>query len=177
MYAMQSSELMCYSSCVNLWQSDEENHVILQWLLTATTMFLVDKNCLAHFSCRSFPSMICARSCSQNAFLWLRSWFEAMWLFEMWAYEGFYNFSKVCLQFFSFLNVVFSRLFYDNITFQHLFIIIKCPTELNFDCKILIRSVPSTFVTELLLRGYVFLTSFFSETNNNALSNLSYNGY
>ena len=44
----------------------------------------------------------------------------------------------------------------DNITFQHLFIIIKCPAELNFDCKILIRSVPSTFVTELLLRGYVF---------------------
>ena len=30
--------------------------------------------------------------------------------------EGFYNFSKVCLQFFSFLNVVFFRLFYD-ITF------------------------------------------------------------
>ena len=73
-------------------------------------------------------------------------------------YEGFYNFSKVCLQFFSFLNVVFFRLFYDNITFQHLFIIIKSPAELNFDCKILIRSVPSTFVTELLLRGYVFLT-------------------
>ena len=73
-------------------------------------------------------------------------------------YEGFYNFSKVCLQFFRFLNVVFSRLFYDNITFQHLFIIIKCPAELNFDCMILIRSVPSTFVTELLLRGYVFLT-------------------
>ena len=72
--------------------------------------------------------------------------------------EGFYTFSKVCLQFFSFLNVFFSRLFYDNITFQHLFIIIKCPAELNFDCKILIRSVPSTFVTELLLRGYVFLT-------------------
>ena len=71
--------------------------------------------------------------------------------------EGFYNFSKVCLQFFSFLNVVFFRLFYDNITFQHLFIIIKCPAELNFDCKILIRSVPSTFVTELLLRGYVNL--------------------
>ena len=70
--------------------------------------------------------------------------------------EGFYNFSKVCLQFVSFLNVVFFRLFYDNITFQHLFIIIKCPAELNFDCKILIRSVPSTFVTELLLRGYVF---------------------
>ena len=100
------------------------------------------------------------------------------------TYEGFYNFSKVCLQFFSFLNVVFSRLFYDNITFQHLFIIIKCPAELNFDCKILIRSVPSTFVTELLLRGYVFLTfpkptpsCMRSETNNNALSNLSYNGY
>ena len=71
-------------------------------------------------------------------------------------YEGFYNFSKVCLQFFSFLNVVFFRLFYDNITFQHLFIIIKCPAELNFDCKILIRSMPSTFVTELLSRGYVF---------------------
>ena len=100
------------------------------------------------------------------------------------VYEGFYNFSKVCLQFFSFLNVVFFRLFYDNITFQHLFIIIKCPAELNFDCKILIRSVPSTFVTELLLRGYVFLTfpkptpsCMRSETNNNALSNLSYNGY
>ena len=99
-------------------------------------------------------------------------------------YEGFYNFSKVCLQFFSFLNVVFSRLFYDNITFQHLFIIIKCPAELNFDCKILIRSVPSTFVTELLLLGYVILTfpkptpsCIRSETNNNALSNLSYNGY
>ena len=98
--------------------------------------------------------------------------------------EGFYNFSKVCLQFFSFLNVVFFRLFYDNITFQHLFIIIKCPAELNFDCKILIRSMPSTFVTELLLRGYVFLTfpkptpsCMCSETNNNALSNLSYNGY
>ena len=98
--------------------------------------------------------------------------------------EGFYNFSKVCLQFVSFLNVVFFRLFYDNITFQHLFIIIKCPAELNFDCKILIRSVPSTFVTELLLRGYVFLTfpkptpsCMRSETNNNALSNLSYNGY
>ena len=59
---------------------------------------------------------------------------------------------------FNFSNVVFFRLFYDNITFQHLFIIIKCPAELNFDCKILIRSVPSTFVTELLLRGYVFLT-------------------
>ena len=71
-------------------------------------------------------------------------------------YEGFYNFSKVCLQFFSFLNFVLFRLFYDNITFQHLFIIIKCPAELNFDCKILVRSVPSTFVTELLLRGYVF---------------------
>ena len=104
---------------------------------------------------------------------------------EMWhVYEGFYNFSKVCLKFFSFLNVVFFRLFYDNITFQHLFIIIKCPAELNFDCKILIRSVPSTFVTELLLRGYVFLTfpkptpsCMRSETNNNALSNLSYNGY
>ena len=72
------------------------------------------------------------------------------------VYEGFYNLSKVCLQFFSFLNVFFSRLFYDNITFQHLFIIIKSPAELNFDCKILIRSVPSTFVTELLLRGYIF---------------------
>ena len=72
-----------------------------------------------------------------------------------WSYEGFYHFSKVCLQFFSFLKVVFSRLFYDNITFRHLFIIIKCP-ELNFDCKILIRSVPSTFVTELVSRGYVF---------------------
>ena len=70
-------------------------------------------------------------------------------------YEGFYNFSKVCLQFFSFSNVVFFRLFNNNITFQHLFIIIKCPAELNFDCKILIRSVPSTFVTELLLRGYI----------------------
>ena len=95
-------------------------------------------------------------------------------------YEGFYNFSKVCLQFFSFLNIVFSRLFYDNITFQHLFIIIKCPAELNFDCKILIRSVPSTFVMELLLRGYVFLTfpkptpsCIRSETNNNALSKLT----
>ena len=57
---------------------------------------------------------------------------------------------------FSFLNVVFFHLFYDNITFQHLFIIIKCPAELNFDCKILIMSVLSTFVTELLLRGYIF---------------------
>ena len=47
-----------------------------------------------------------------------------------------------------FLNVVFFRLFYDNITFRHLFIIMKCPAELNFDCKILIRSVPSTGVTE-----------------------------
>ena len=83
---------------------------------------------------------------------------ESVIFFVFLAYEGFYNFSKVCLQFFSFLNVVFSRLFYDNITFQHLFIIIKCPAELNFDCKILIRSVPSTLVTELLLRGYVFLT-------------------
>ena len=46
-------------------------------------------------------------------------------------YEGFYNFSKVCLQFFSFLNVVFSRLFYDNITFRHLFIIIKCPLNVQ----------------------------------------------
>ena len=55
--------------------------------------------------------------------------------------------------FFSFLNVFF---FGDNITFQHLFIIIKCPAGLNFDCKILIRSVPSTFVTGLLSRGYVF---------------------
>ena len=72
------------------------------------------------------------------------------------VHEGFYNFSKVCLQFVIYLNVVFFRLFYDNITFQHLFIIIKCPAELNFDCKILIRSVPSTFVTELLLRGYIF---------------------
>ena len=71
------------------------------------------------------------------------------------VYEGFYNFSKVCLQFLSFLNVVFFRLFY-NITFRHLFIIIKCPAELNFDCKILIRSVPSTFVTGLLSRGYIF---------------------
>ena len=60
---------------------------------------------------------------------------------------GFDNFSKVCLQFVSFLNVVFSRLFYNNITFRHLFIIIKCPAELNLDCKILIRSVPPTFVT------------------------------
>ena len=57
---------------------------------------------------------------------------------------------------FAFNFSVFSRLFYDNIRFQHLFIIIKCPAELNFDCKILIRSVPSTFVTELLLRGYAF---------------------
>ena len=62
-------------------------------------------------------------------------------------YEGFYNFSHFCLQFFSFLNDFFFRLFYENITFRHLFIIIKCPAELNFDCKILIRSVPSTGVT------------------------------
>ena len=54
----------------------------------------------------------------------------------------------------------------------------------EFDYKILIRSMPSTFVTELLSRGYVFLTflkpmpsCMRSETNNNALSNLSYNGY
>ena len=40
------------------------------------------------------------------------------------------------------------RLFYDNITFRHLFIISKCPAELNFYCMILIRSVPSTDVTE-----------------------------
>ena len=60
-------------------------------------------------------------------------------------YEGFYNFSKVCFQFFSFFNVFF-RLFYDNITFRHIFIIIKCPAEHNFDCKILIRSVSSTGV-------------------------------
>ena len=112
------------------------------------------------------------------------SWFRYSHIPNSRTYEGFYNFSKVCLQFFSFLNVVFSRLFYDNITFQHLFIIIKCPAELNFDCKILIRSMPSTFVTELLLRGYVFLTfpkptpsCMRSETNNKALSNLSYNGY
>ena len=57
---------------------------------------------------------------------------------------------------FNFSNVVFSRLFYDNITSRHLFIIIKCPAELNFDCKILIRSVASTFVMGLLSRGYVF---------------------
>ena len=71
-------------------------------------------------------------------------------------YEGFYNFSKVCLQFFSFLNIVSFRLFYVKIKFRHLFIIIKCPAELNFDCTILIRSVPSTFVSGLLSRGYVF---------------------
>ena len=92
------------------------------------------------------------------AYVW--RWFSARTSDALLActyiYEGFYNFGKVCLQFFSFLNVVFFSLFYDNITFQHLFIIIKCPAELNFDCKILIRSVPSTFVTELLLRGYVF---------------------
>ena len=57
---------------------------------------------------------------------------------------------------FNFFNVVFSRLFYENITFRHMFIIIKCPAELNLYCKILIRSVLSTFVTELLSRGYVF---------------------
>ena len=41
------------------------------------------------------------------------------------------------------------RLFYVNITFRHLFIKIKCPAELNFDCMILIRSGPSTGVTYL----------------------------
>ena len=97
------------------------------------------------------------------------------------VYEGFYNFSKVCLQFFSFLNVVFPNLFYDNITFRHLFIIIKCPAELNFDCKILIRSMPYTFVTGWLSRGDIFYTwpkptpsCMCSEANNNALSKLSY---
>ena len=68
--------------------------------------------------------------------------------------EGFFNFSHFCLQFFSFLNVVFFRLFYDNnITFRQIFVIIKCPAELNFDCKILIRSVPSTGVTGWLSRA------------------------
>ena len=90
--------------------------------------------------------------------------------------------AKVCLQFFSFFKSrFFSHLFYDNI---NTFIIIKCPAELNFDCKILIWSVPSTFVTGLLSRGYVFYTwpkptpsRMRSETNNNALSNLSYRAY
>ena len=45
---------------------------------------------------------------------------------------------------FNFFNIFFSRLFYVNITFRHLFIIIKCPAELICDCMILIRSVPST---------------------------------
>ena len=71
---------------------------------------------------------------------------SSKWQFFIWG-----NFSKVCLQFFSFFH-----LFYDNITFRHLFNIIKCPAELNCDCKILIRSVPSTFITGLLSRGYVF---------------------
>ena len=53
-------------------------------------------------------------------------------------------------------SVFFFHLFYDNITFRHLFIIIKCPAELNFDCKILIRSVPSTGVTRLLSQGDIF---------------------
>ena len=117
--------------------------------------------------------------CHYRADLYLRNIVEAVPP----VYEGFYNFNKVCLQFFIFLNVIFSRLFYDNITFRHPFIIIKCPAELNFDCKVLIRSVPSTFVTGLLSRSYVFETwpkptpsCMRSETNNNALSNLSYNG-
>ena len=99
-----------------------------------------------------FTTDMCSDMCSQPKISGLRD----SGILAPSLYEGFYNFTKVCLQFLSFLNVVFFRLFYDNITFQHLFIIIKCPAELNFDCKILIRSVPSTFVTELLLRGYVF---------------------
>ena len=46
------------------------------------------------------------------------------------------------------LNVVFSVYLNVNITFQHLFIIIKCPAELIFYCMMLIRSMPSTGVTE-----------------------------
>ena len=139
------------------------------------------------FSLDIYIETLSAKSCPQNLtnfYLGGRNSTAIMSSIFMRLHECFYNFSKVCLQFFSFLNVVFFRLFYDNITFQHLFFIIKCPAELNFDCKILIRSVPSTFVTELLLRGYVFLTfpkptpsCMRSETNNNALSNLSYNGY
>ena len=69
-------------------------------------------------------------------------------------------------------------LWYYNIS--TLFIIIKCPAELNLDGKILIRSVPSTGVTGWLSRGDIFYTwpkptpsCMRAEANNNALSKLS----
>ena len=49
---------------------------------------------------------------------------------------------------FSVFKCRFSHLFYDNITFRHLLIIIICPDELNFDYMLLIRFVLSTGLTE-----------------------------
>ena len=67
-------------------------------------------------------------------------------MFRFFSCNCYMRVSIISARFFSFLNVVFLKIFYDNITNRHLFIIIKCPAEVNFYCNILIRSVSSTGV-------------------------------